>query len=107
MDNNFYQSENNVDREEVLKNGDIFDVYKCPRFQRKQDRRKMIISTRSEGFFSIHICKYCRMKVLDQNDLHVFHLKKTMPPSKNNCSEENNHLTKPLKQSLHQLNRNQ
>ena len=47
------------DREESLKNGTLFDDFYIQLNDKYTGRRKMIIDTTSEGWYSTHLCYFC------------------------------------------------
>lgn len=64
----------------------------------------MINSTSSNGFFSIHICKYCKMIEINSDDLHVIHIKSLRRIQNGICNGETGHLTNKFKKMLKEIN---
>lgn len=76
---NMVKSSHYVSRDTSLHNGRIFNDYDCILDNKKTGRPKLIINTRSRGYYGIHDCSSCRFIHLNQKDLHIFHLKKRLP----------------------------
>ena len=90
-------------REEYLEKGLIFDKYIYYFNPWKLKRQKMIINTRSEGLFSVHVCFNCRIIHLNRSELEVFHIKKGVKVGKNDQIKNHSFYTNRFQQVLFHL----
>ena len=99
---NIFISSQLVSRQAVFRNGSIFDAYDCFLDNKKTGRVKMIIKTRSKGYYGIHDCSSCRFTHRNQKDLHIFHLKEKPPKNVMNrtCGTNYSFYTSPLREVM-------
>ena len=103
VESNMFASLKPVSRQDVLHAGSIFDVYNCFFDNKKTGRKKMIINTRSRGYYGIHDCSSCRFITINQEDLHIFHLKEKIPQNKvrrKTCGTDYSIYTSPLREVM-------
>ena len=92
-----------INREDVLKDGLVFDAYNCP--IHNHNRQKLIINTRSLGSFAMHGCLYCKITELNSEAFYVYHIKPLRKRTISNCTNETALLSKRLKYTLLHLKR--
>ena len=99
----FFLSSSSINREDVLKDGKVFEVYNCPIHNR--GRQKMIVNTRSLGFFGMHRCLKCRIIELNRESIYLYHIKNLQNNINTNCINETFGLIKTYRNTLLQLKR--
>lgn len=71
-------------REESLKNGTLFDDFYIRLDNKKTGRRKMVIDTTSEGWYSTHVCYFCNFsRYVPRTLLRIAHFKARCPIENN------------------------
>lgn len=93
-------------REESLKNGTLFDDFYIRLDNKKTGRRKMVIDTTSEGWYSTHLCYFCYFSnKVSRTLLRIAHFKVTCPKeNKTEISHTLSIYTKDLQKKMKYLN---
>ena len=102
-----YKSLKYENRESVLKEGTIFDTYKCQLDNKLTRRPKLILNTSSEAYISIHDCLNCKTYRMKTNEMYIYHIKNNITYDvPYNCSNKLQKLySYRLKEEINLINR--